>query len=964
MTAVASLTFGAGVFIMVRWPKMNTGEQSSTARGLRVGIDEVRDAAALAELRSRLETGRIVRGINQTDLAGLAGLGRTTVSRALSPGAQGPSADTVGALGRALRLDVAVLLGLLDTAYGRGPASRTDSRALGRPIPLWDPHDLEIHFAVEAPAPSYGSSGSRDRSRPARTGRMPAYVRRPHDEHLSIVVEAAVDGHSGMAVLVGSSSTGKTRSCWEAVQPLAALGWRLWHPSDPIRAEAALADLHRVEPRTVVWLNDAQHYLGDKSGERIAAAVHRLLTDVSSSPVLVLGTLWPEYQNDYMALPRHGEPDPHSQARALLAGRLITLPDRFDHIAINKARALAGAGDRQLDHALKHTDSGRLTQFLAGAPELLRRYETADPPVRALLEVAMDARRLGAGLHLPVSFLEQAVDDYLGDDEYDDLTDNWIDQAFADVTQPVLGRLAPLRRTRPRSNQRSSPTETATVPSYRLADYLEQHGRRSRARLCPPESFWQAAHDHLTAESLINLTEAARNRHRFHWVEQLAQRAADLGNTDAIARLAEIRRANGADKEADRLLQQAADSGSTAALIRLSLIRHTAGHSEQAEALAQRAADAGDARGLGQLVEICEANGDRKQAEALALRAATAGDTGPLVRLAEVRELAGATQGAERLGQLAAKAGDTTALVRIAAIRETGGPTARHEAQRLYQRAGRVGNTSALAHLAAEQEKAGRREEAEQLARRAARAGQSFALVRLAETREAAGAHQEAEKLAQQAIEAGHRFALIRIAVIRYAAGNLQGAERLVQQAAAAGNPTAVARLAEMMVDAGDLEGAERLARQTAADGNPSAAARLADLKEASGDPEGAEDLAWLSADAGDISALNRLAETREFTGHQEEAARLAHQAAQRGSTTALVRLADLREAAGDHEGAEELARIAADAGDTHAMARVAIMREMAGDRRQADRLAWIAADAGNPSALARLAQLRGGAHS
>ncbi|GAA2746759.1 hypothetical protein GCM10010440_39870 [Kitasatospora cinereorecta] len=38
-----------------------------------------------------------------------------------------------------------------------------------------------------------------------------------------------------MLVLVGSSSTSKTRACWQAVQPLATAGWRLWHPYDPTR---------------------------------------------------------------------------------------------------------------------------------------------------------------------------------------------------------------------------------------------------------------------------------------------------------------------------------------------------------------------------------------------------------------------------------------------------------------------------------------------------------------------------------------------------------------------------------------------------------------------------------------------------------------------------------------------------------------------------------------------------------
>jgi hypothetical protein len=45
----------------------------------------------------------------------------------------------------------------------------------------------------------------------------------------------------------------------------------------------------------VVWLNEAQHYFGDRAaGERIAAAVHHLLVSSERAPVLVLGTLWPD----------------------------------------------------------------------------------------------------------------------------------------------------------------------------------------------------------------------------------------------------------------------------------------------------------------------------------------------------------------------------------------------------------------------------------------------------------------------------------------------------------------------------------------------------------------------------------------------------------------------------------------------------------------------------------------------
>ncbi|MFF9982376.1 P-loop NTPase family protein [Streptomyces erythrochromogenes] len=331
---------------------------------------------------------------------------------------------------------------------------------------------------------------------------MPAYVRREHDRVLAGLVQDAAAGRSGAVVLVGSSSTGKTRACWEAVQPLAEKGWRLWHPFDPTRAQDALEDLPRVAPRTVVWLNEAQHYLSDPTaGEQIAAALHRLLVSVECGPVLVLGTLWDEYATQYTALPEPGKKDPYSRVRELLAGRLLTVPESFDASALATAAALAKGGDRLLADALRraHAD-GRVTQDLAGAPELLHRYRHATPAAAALLEAAMDVRRLGVGLHIPQAFLTDAAADYLTDTDYDHLTDDWAEQAFAELAKPVHGKQAPLRRATPRTPRRPpapappvhGPAAATVGPVFRLADYLEQHGRTSRRRLCPPASFWLA----------------------------------------------------------------------------------------------------------------------------------------------------------------------------------------------------------------------------------------------------------------------------------------------------------------------------------------------------------------------------------------------------------------------------------------------------------------------------------------
>lgn len=427
---------------------------------------------ALTTLRERLEDGLASSGMTKTQLAARADLGRTTVQTAFQLNGPVPSAGTVAALAQALRLPKSELLELRRSALdGNGSAVEAEGAddvvaAPGRLISQWNPHDLEVHPA----GPALVRSGSKDEAERL----LPGYVSRPHDLVLTEAVELARNGSSELVMLVGSSSTGKTRACWEAVQPLACEGWRVWHPFDPTRAEAALAELTRVGTQTVIWFNEAQHYLGDpQHGEHIAAAVHQLLTDPSRVPVLVLGTLWPEYARQLTAQPAPGAPDaadPHSRARELLAGRTVNVPEAFDREALGKAATLAENGDLLLADALTRTsEDGRITQDLAGAPELLRRHQQGSPAAQAVLNAAMDARRLGVGLHLPQTFLTAAATDYLTDFDYDQLTEDWAERAFAELAEPVHGKQAPLRRTglRPQRRPPGKPESTGE-PARRL----------------------------------------------------------------------------------------------------------------------------------------------------------------------------------------------------------------------------------------------------------------------------------------------------------------------------------------------------------------------------------------------------------------------------------------------------------------------------------------------------------------
>ncbi|MFD0287706.1 tetratricopeptide repeat protein [Streptomyces lutosisoli] len=788
---------------------------------------------ALAELRDRLSDALARKRLTKTQLATRTGLGRTTVQLAFQQGAPAPSSATLAALARALSLPEKELLELRRraaavSAPGTEPTPDTGAapgvepgQGPGRPITQWNPHDLEVHPAGPAP----GGQGSA-----AVAARLPGYVPRDHDRVLAEAVIDAGQGHSRMVVLVGTSSTGKTRACWEAVRPLEDEGWRLWHPFDPTRADAALEDLERVQPRTVVWLNEAQHYLGDsEAGERIAAAVHALLTNSGRAPVLVLGTLWPEYELQYAALPSPGRPDPHSRVRELLAGRTLTVPDSFDEEALHAAAVLAKDGDRLLADTLTRASTHRqVTQDLAGAPELLRRYEHGTPAARAIAEAAMDARRLGVGLHLSQAFLIDAATDFISDSDYEELGDDWAEAAFAELARPVHGKQAPLRRAAARPKRRppgslgpSTPAVSAG-PVFRLADYLEQHGRTTRRALCPPASFWHAAHTHLThPEDLNNLADAAFTRHRLYWEHHLRNKGVDVGDAYALFRLAEVRRRVGDRDGAETLYRQAADTGHTYALIRLAEVRRMAGDLDGAETLYRQAADSGNAEALLGLAEMREEVGDRDGAEVLYVQLAASGRTSALVGLADMRRRAGDRDRAEALYRQAADNGHTHALFRLAEMRKEVGD--RDGAESLYQRVADSGHTYALVDLADMRRRAGDVDGAETLYRQAADNGHTHALFRLAEMRKEVGDRDGAESLYQRVADSGHTYALVRLAEMREEAGDADEAEVLYHQAANTSKPSGLIRLARLREEAGDLDGAEVLYRRLA-DGGQTAA--------------------------------------------------------------------------------------------------------------------------------------------
>ncbi|MBF6221790.1 hypothetical protein IU479_27220 [Nocardia abscessus] len=392
-----------------------------------------------------------------------------------------------------------------------------------------DPFALEVHEPITVDRPG------------EQQPLLPPYVRRSHDAQLAAMIGRALAGESGIGVLLGGSSTGKTRALWEALAPLREQdGWRVWHPRFPTRGQDLNESLSRVTARTVLWLNETQRYLPVSSPEerdRVAAALGRLLADPGCEPVVILGSLWREHYNALCA-------DTVSETRKLLNGKaIIDVPPAFTGVDLEAMRRAAGS-DARLALACESAEGGQITQYLAGGPELIDRYRRqVSVPAQAVVEVAMDVLRFGHPNVLPFTLLRDAAAAYIADSVWDGLGENWFELALAETSQDCKGARGPITpiRDRPLPTGSSRMARRQGLPAfgepvYQLADYLEQYGRSERADLIPPIGFWEAV-TYTRPEHQYWLAAAAWNRGLYRDAAQLWKNATGHGHSEAAESL-------------------------------------------------------------------------------------------------------------------------------------------------------------------------------------------------------------------------------------------------------------------------------------------------------------------------------------------------------------------------------------------------------------------------------------------
>ncbi|MEW2594012.1 hypothetical protein AB0893_26730 [Micromonospora aurantiaca] len=852
---------------------MDSDGRSSARRRAR-GISRAPlEPGALKDLKDAIyrlyvDAGRPTLDLIAADVTGLADEldlpgtpGRDTINRIIGdarlPPVREDTVATAVVLAQAAgRRDTAAIAADISKLWTRAAGTPVDSR-FGQPVRQCDPLALEVHPAIQI-----------GRSLPP----LPPYVERRHDHELAKVVNEASSGRSRIAMLVGASSTGKTRACWEAIQRLPAQ-WRVWHPFDPTRPDAADQHLAQVAGHTVVWFNEAQHYLltpDPRLGERVAARLRTLLRDPARGPVLILGTIWPYYWDALTGPPPANDLDLHAQARELLIGADITVPDVW---APDEVRQLAAASDERLRDAVENAEAGRITQYLAGVPELMQRYRNAPPSVRAVLTAAIDARRLGHPLALPHELLARAAPSYLADVEWNQLADDWWQEALAYTAKPCHGIAGPLIRIRPRPTERSATSLTC----YRLADYLQQRGAAERASIFPPAGFWDAVAISVSDPvTLRSFGDHAERRGRYRRAAALYQLAVQGGDNEARWTLAALRERAGDQAGAAALRQGGTTTAADEAgeLSASAELRERAGDLPGAIVLYQQAADRGDAQSWDKLVSLLEQTSDANGALAAALRAADQGQTSALKVLAITRDRLGDLAGSEQVARLAADRGDATIFTTLGAIRE------------------RLGDMSS----------------ARDLYQRGADHGDAYALWCLSELLRRTGLRDEAERL-QQAIDSGTPSALMTLAALREQMGDWSAARQLYQRASDRGSVAALLSLAALHERDGDLDAAEKRYQQAIEQGDVTGLWSLAGLRHQSGNLVGAIDMYRRAADHGITAALISLAELAEEQGDRVQATNWAQLATDQGDSDGLAMLIRLRHRAGDHAGAARMER-------------------------------------------------------
>lgn len=464
--------------------------------------------------------------------------------------------------------------------------------------------------------------------------RLPAYFERDEGARFRSWLSNA-ESVGGFALIVGESSTGKTRFLFESVRE-SLPDWRLLDPANS-EAVAILAQSTVSIPKLVIWLDELQEYLEgpwlvDSSTSLAATAIKQLLD--GPEPVIVVGTIWPDRYNELRGTELEAQTGreifrhPIAYGVLKLVGFQVTMPDSPTEKENVRATKLA-AFDPRLSAGLNSRDYG-LTQILAGAPWLVRRWEAApNAYCKAVITAAIDIYRLGVRPPFSAGLLCDAARIYLTRPEEGD---DWFEEAllYAAESRRHEGTTAAFLTVADESNR--------IVIGYAVSDYLLQYGLSIRGSDPVPVLVWQTVVDHKPSNA--DPYELGERALRFGAIEQAEQfygQAIAAGDTVGYWALAILLEKQGRSIDAEAAWRSALAAGYPVHA-RLAALLESLGKAADAEEVWRMAVASGHRIAYRLLAWLLERNNREDEAQDVYRQAIAQGRSGAYKLLAQSLE--------------------------------------------------------------------------------------------------------------------------------------------------------------------------------------------------------------------------------------------------------------------------------------------------------------------------------------
>ncbi|MFI0249665.1 tetratricopeptide repeat protein [Streptomyces californicus] len=659
------------------------------------------------------------------------------------------------------------------------------------------------------------------------------YVPRDQDHLIRTRLRRAADT-GGLVLVVGDSTAGKTRACFEALQAELP-DYRVLAPTAGSDLVAAIEVIARSATRCAVWLDDLELYLGPQGLEP------GLVAEFVRQRIPVLATMRHQQFEVFATFGDIQGVGTERVGSVLTGARVLRQLEVVDLDRIWTSSELERAGeadDDRIADALTHHGPYGLAEYLAAGPALLQEWHRAarpggHPRAAALIAAAVDLARTGLAPPYTRSLLTEAHEPYLT-------------AAGGPLLRPESLDTAMTWASRRRHGATSMLTPTEDPDAWGVFDYLTDH---TDTRI--PDTLWHTALQHATSTNELTIIGGRAHEVAPGIAEASYRRAVEAGDSYAMVNLGILLSGTGREEEAESFYRQAVDAaGHSIAMFNLGNLLSEAGRVEEAESFYRQAVDAGDSHAMANLGNLLFEAGREEEAESFYRQAVDA---------------AGHSIAMVNLGRLLLKAG-----------RE-------EEAESFYRQAVDAGDSDAMARLGILLSETGRGEEAEGFYRQAIEAGESDAMVSLGILLTKAGREEEAESFYRQAVDAGDSRAMFNLGVLLFKSGRLEEAEGFYRQAADAGEISAMINLGSLLSVTGRGEEAEGFYRPAVEAGDSGGMVGLGNLLFRAGREDEAEGFYRQAVEAGEISAMFNLGVLLNETGRAEEAEGIYQRAEEAG---------------------------------------------------------------------------------